>query len=201
YDMADVLGTIRTFVAGELPPTAFRDRLYADAEFERFLSHDPHLRSGNYVGRSVYHFLLEQDFDDPGDILSAQGALTDFMARNGMEDTRSQKYADFCNLVLKAQPHWLDVDPKYVQDHMLPAAGQQSGDELREWLRNEFLRRFRYVAEPPDWIHSPAWPIGKNGPLVFLGQLDVNRYFHDAATVYIFHDPVSGSCESILQVF
>jgi hypothetical protein len=199
--MDDVLTTIRAFVAGELPPAVFRERLYADERFEAFLANDPHLRSGNYVGRSVYYFLLEQDYDDPGGVLSAQGALADFMDRNGIEYTKTEKYADFYNLVLESQPDWLAVDPKYVQDHMLPAAGQRSGDELREWLREEFLRRFRCVGEPPAWIQSPVWPISENGPLVFLEQLDVNGYFHDAATVYVFHDPASGACESIIQVF
>jgi hypothetical protein len=197
----DVLATIRAFVAGELGPPQFRDRLYADEGFETFLSNDPHLRPGNYVGRSVYYFLLEQDYDDPGGVLNAQGALVDFLERNGISYTKTTQYEDFYNLVLEAQPHWLAVEPRWVRDHMLPAAEGRTGAELRDWLREEFLRLFRYVAEPPPWIQSPAWPINENGPLVYLGHLDVNNYFHDAATVYVFHDPVSGTCESIVQVF
>jgi hypothetical protein len=197
----DVLGIIKAFVAGEMSPAEFRDQLYADEGFEAFLANDPHLRPGNYVHGSVYHFLLEQDLDDPGGALSAQGALTDYMDRNGIPYVRTSRYKDLYDLILQAQPHWLDVDSRYVQDHILPDAGARTGDELREWLRAEFLERFRYVTEPPDWIHSPEWPIGENGPLVFLGQLDINHYFHDAATAYVFHDPVSGTCETVLQVF
>src|SRR5437660_36509 len=90
--MDEQLGAIRSFVAGELSPQAFRDRLYTDNRFEEFLSHDPHLGSSNYVGRSVYHFLLEQDFGDPGGVLNAQGALTDFMDRNSLGYTKTNKY-------------------------------------------------------------------------------------------------------------
>lgn len=197
----DVLAIIRAFVAGEMSPTEFRDRLYADDRFEAFLSHDPHLKRGNYFGGSVYLFLLERDYDDPGDVLNAQGALVDFMDRNGINYVKTTRYEDFYDLVLEAQPEWLDVEPKWVQDHILPDAGEKSGDELRDWLRKEFSKRFRYVSEPPKWIQSPTWLINENGPLVFLGQLDVEGYFHDLATVYVFHDPVSGECNSIIQVF
>jgi hypothetical protein len=197
----DVLGTVKAFVAGEMSPAQFRDRLYSDEGFEAFLATDPHLRPGNYAHPSVYHFLLEQDLDDPGGVLSAQGALVDYMDRNGIPYVRTPQYEDLYNLILEAQPDWLDVDSRYVQDHILPHAGGRKGEELREWLKNEFLERFRCAAESPDWIQSPAWPIGENGPLVFLGQLDINHYFHDYATAYVFYDPASGKCETVLQAF
>jgi hypothetical protein len=199
--MDEVLATIRAFVAGDLSPARFREQLYADERFEGFLTKDPNLRADNYVHGSVYHFLLEQDFDGPGGVLNAQGALADFMDRNAIDYTKTAKYEDSYSFFLDVQPRWLAVDPRYVQDHMLPDAGERSGEELREWLRGEFLRRFRYVTEPPQWIQGPVWPISKNGPLVFLGQFDVNEYFHDAATVYVFYDPASESCETIIQVF
>jgi hypothetical protein len=198
--MEEVLEILRAFVAGNLTPSEFRDRLYADERFEVFLNNDPHLRPGNYVGDSVYLYLLRIDFDDPGDILSAQGAITDFMDRSSLEYTKTSEYEDFYDLILDAQPSWLNVDAKYVQDHLLPAAGGRQGSKLREWLSEELLRRFRYIAEPPQWIQSPAWPIGPNGPLVFLGQLDVNDYFHDSAAVFVFHDPGTGTCETVIQV-
>jgi hypothetical protein len=199
--MDDVLAAIRAFASGELSPSAFRDRLYSDERFEAFLSHDPHLRPGNYVGPGVYYFLIDQDYEDPGGVLNAQGALAEFMDRNAIAYTKTPEYGEFYRLLLDVQPGWLCVDPKYVQDHMLPAAGQRSGDELRSWLQKEFGRRFRYVGEPPRWIQSPNWPISENGPLVFLGQLEVHGYFHDDAAVYVFFDEAVGTCQSIVQVY
>jgi hypothetical protein len=107
----------------------------------------------------------------------------------------------FFNLILKAQPRRLDVDPSYVQNHILPAGEGKAGKALTEWLKGEFRKRFRFVKRPPKWIQSPDWPINDNGPLVFLGQLNVENYFHDAATVYVFHDPVTGACSTVIQVY
>jgi len=60
---------------------------------------------------------------------------------------------------------------------------------------------FRCLGEPPEWIQEPDWPINENGPLVFLGQLSVLNYFHDESAAYVFHDPTTGGCETIIQVF
>ena len=57
------------------------------------------------------------------------------------------------------------------------------------------------VSDPPEWIQSPCWPHSAAGPLVFLGQLKVDQYFHDLATVYVFHDPANGECQTIVQCF
>jgi hypothetical protein len=171
---AIVLESIRAFLAGDITPVEFRDRLYANGEFETFLSNDPHLKkTQNYVGQSVYSFLLDRDFEHPGDILSAQGALTDFLDRNGLTYEKTSKYADAHETLLSAQPRWLAVDPKYVQEHILPHAGGRSGVALKKWLRKELLERFKCVSRRPKWIQSPAWPISEHGPLVFLGQLEV----------------------------
>lgn len=197
------LETIKGFVAGEIAPCEFRDRLYQDEEFETLLTDDPNLEASNYAYRygSAYHFVIAQDFDDPAGVLNAQGALSDFMDRNKIEYSTTKRYGDFYDLLLSAQPPWLAIDTKYIVDHMMPDAGQRSGVELRDWLALEFERRFRYLRHPPVWIQSPDWPIHDNRPLVFLGQLKVNNYFHDRAAVYVFHNPHTGHCESITQVF
>lgn len=80
-------------------------------------------------------------------------------------------------------------------------AGDRADSELRTWLESEFRERFRYLKSPPEWIQAPAWPIGKNGPLFFLGQLDIKGYFHDDASAYVFYDESSGLCETIVQVY
>jgi len=198
--MDEVLTFILAFVAGDMHPAAFRDRLYEDDRFEPLLCNDPHLRPGNYVNGSAFHFLLALDFDDPGDVLNAQGALADFMDRNGITYSRTTRYQDFYDMVLEAQPRWLGVDAKWIRDNILCEAGNRQGQELVQWLRQELPKRFRSVAEPPCWIQSPEWPINENGPLIFLGELEVREYFHDVAAVYVFHDPVSGKCETVIQV-
>ena len=196
---SDVLATLRGFAAGEVQPHEFRDRLSGDPGFEAVLADDPHLDPANYVRGSVYRFLLECDFDDPGDILNAHGAVCDFLDRNGHPYRRTGEYADFYQLDLEASPGWLAADPKYVRDHILPGADGRTGHELRLWLADRLLERYRYVSKPPDWVQGPCWPHGAAGPLVFLGQLEVVGYFHDFGTVYVFHDPATGECQTVIQ--
>lgn len=196
---ADILATLRGFAAGEVRPQEFQDRLYAGPGFEEFLANDPHLDPASYVNGSTYRFLLDCDFDDPGGVLDAHGAVCDFLDRNGYEYRRAGEYADFYELVLQASPRWLAADPKFVRDHIMPEADGRTGPELRGWLTEQLLERYRYVSKPPDWVQSPCWPHGAAGPLVFLGQLEVSGYFHDFGTVYVFHDPATGECQTIIQ--
>lgn len=197
------LDAIKGFVAGIVSPHEFRDRLYSDGSFETLLTNDPTLPASNYVvsSGSTYHFVIAQDYDDPSGILNAQGALCEFMERNRIEYQRTEQYSEMYDLILEAQPDWLAVDPRYVAICMLPDASGRTGTELEEWLANEFRARFRYVSTPPRWIQSPSWPIGETGPLLFLGQFELNNYFHDDAAVYVFHDPNDGSCETVIQVY
>lgn len=197
----DSLTILRGFASGAVRPHEFRDRLYSDAGFESFLANDPNLLPANYVQGSTYRFLLGCDFDDPGGILDAHGAVCDFLDRNGHEYEKTGEYAAFYDLVLKASPPWLAADARYVMNEIMPHAGERRGDELQEWLAEQLRERYRYVSKPPEWIQDPSWPHGAAGPLVFLGQLEVAGYFHDLATVYVFHDQANGECQSIIQCF
>jgi len=198
--MNEVLPHIQSFLSGALSPDSFRDHLYSHPEYEAFLNNDPHLRSDNYVKGSVYRYLLELDLSNYSDVINAQGALADFLARNQIEHQVSEKYRQFADLIVTAQPAWLDVPTEYVAEKMLPAAGGLEGMDLHAWLTREFRARFRCAGKPPNWIQSPNWPINQNGPLVFLGQCKISGYFHDDAAAYVFHDPVTGRCETVIQV-
>lgn len=67
------------------------------------------------------------------------------------------------------------------------------------------------VAVEPKWLQlapavvqalmaeAPAWPIGDAGPLVFLRQVAIPDYFHDDAAAYVFYDPATRQCQTILQ--
>jgi hypothetical protein len=201
--MVDPIEAIKRFVAGEMEPREFRDLLYGDDAFEALLSRDPNLDPTNYVNQEggVHGFVIAQDYEDPGGVLNAHGALCDFMDRNGISYQKSNRYSDFYNLVLEASPNWLSADSKFVSEHIMPESGGRTGSELREWLSQKLLERFKCVDKPPRWIQSPCWPIGEDGPMVFLGQMEIEHYFHDLATAYVFHDPSTGRCETIIQVY
>ena len=199
--MREELKTIVAFVEGNLDAKEFERQLYAhSAGFEEVLNNDPDLPPG-YLEQGVYLFIIQQDFDRFSDVLDVHGALQNYLARNGIASDATGAYSKFFKVLLEAQPGWLNVvDSDYFLKEVLPGAGERAGDELKEWLHEQLLERFQYVNEPPNWIQGPDWPITENGPLVFLGEVEVEKYFHDDAAAYVFYDPASGICETILQV-
>jgi len=196
----DTLSVMVGFAEGSVAPSEFARVLMELPECETVLEDDPDLPTSTYVGHSVYLYLLGLDFSDAGAVASAQDALSNWLERHSIPHSRSSQAADLFRLLLDAQPRWLDVDAAWLQESVVPASGGLTGAKLKKWLREELLKRFRYATKPPKWIQSPSWPIGPNGPLVFLGQVDVAEYFHDAAAAYVFHDPVGNEFKSIVQV-
>lgn len=192
--------TIIDFVEGRLSAKDFELLFHNNPKFKAVFDNDPHLPSTSYVGQSVYLYVLQENFNDPAEVLNVHGALIEFLTRNGIAHEPTNQYEEFHQILLSAQPKWLDVDTAYMQSKILPAAGDRTGDDLKQWLQTRLLELFRYIEQPPDWIQDPTWPIGEHGPLVFLGQLSINHYFHDEAAVYIFHDPNTGGCVTMIQV-
>jgi hypothetical protein len=199
--MDEAIATIVAFVEGRMSATDFEKRLYSDPEIERALNDDPTLKPGTYVGTSTFLFVVQQDFASPAGVLNVQGALAQFLERRQVPVRPTEDYAELYDTILEAQPRWLGVPVEWVHKNLLPKAGERTGKELRDWLRGRFLELFTFCGKPPKWIQGPNWPIGENGPLVFLGQLKIPDYFHDEAAAYVFHDPKTGRCETVVQVY
>ena len=196
--MSPAVKTLVDFVQGELDVKSFESSLYREAELEHLLSQQSVPKYAR-TGRSLYHYLIALNYRDPGDILDAQGALADLLRVLDIPVVPSKSTAELHGLLLAAQPKWLDADTSYLQSLLDGAPSFGTRAELKRWLRQRLLDLFRYVDKPPRWLQSPAWPIGKDGPLVFLGQIPVAGYFHDASVVYVFHDPGTNECESVVQ--
>ena len=68
-------------------------------------------------------------------------------------------------------------------------------------MAEQFLAKFKYVSKPPRWLQNPEWLMSADEePLVFLGQLTVEHFFHDRAAVYVFYNPQTNACETVVQV-
>lgn len=65
---------------------------------------------------------------------NARGALCEYMDRNGIAYSKSNKYSDFYNLVLDAAPKWRAPDHRYVAEQIMPEADDRGCRELRVWL-------------------------------------------------------------------
>jgi len=199
--MDDAITKIVDFVEGRIEAKEFEQIVYSDPGIEKALGDDPTLEPGWYVGIGTFYFIIQQDFSTPGGILNVQGALEQFLERKKVLFKPSKVHSKFYDLLLSAQPRWLRVPDEWLKKHVLIDAQDRQKKELRDWIRKRLLELFRYRVKPPRWIQSPNWPINDNVPLVFLGQMNISGYFHDEATAYLFHDPKSGICETVIQVY
>ena len=170
--MREELEAIIAFVEGRLDAKEFEQQLYANpAGFEEVLNNDPDLPTG-YLDKGVYLFIVQQDFNSFADVLNVHGALQDYLARNGIASDATEAYSKFFGLLLEAQPGWLGVvESDYFLKEVLPGAGERTGDELKEWVREQLLERFQYVKDPPNWIQGPDWPITENGAAGILRRI------------------------------
>ncbi len=184
--MDEALASIVAFVEGRLEPADFEKLLHNDSAIESVLNDDPTLKPGTYIGASNFLFVVEQDFESPGGVLNVHGALSQFLERKQIPFRPTKSYAELYDIILKAQPRWLDVRTDWLKKNVLSATEGRKGKELRDWLRARLLELFKYREKPPKWIQSANWPVGENGPLVFLGQLKIPDYFHDEAAAYVF---------------
>lgn len=199
--MEEAIAKIVAFVEGHMEPAEFEQTLYGDPEIEHALNDDPTLPPRSYVGASTFLFVVEQDFSSPDGVLNAHGALAQYLERKGIAFKPTKSHAELYDIILDAQPKWLHVPVDWLNKNVLSGAEGRKKKELRDWLRKRLLELFKYRGKPPKWIQSPNWPIGENGPLVFLGQLKIPDYFHDEAAAYLFHDPTTGRCETVIQVY
>jgi hypothetical protein len=197
----DAVQVLIDFVEGRLSAPAFEQKVYYDAELERLLTDESLHWRKTYIKTNPYDFLIGLNYADPRGVLDAHGAVEFFLKYKAIPFQKASVYEDYYNLLLEAQPGWLDVDIKYLQDQILAKANGRQGGELKEWLRSHLTERFRYHKEPPKWIQSPAWPISDNEPLYFLGQITIEdcELFHDTTTVYVFLDTKSGETKTVMQ--
>jgi hypothetical protein len=194
----ETIKTISAFVSGDLSTPEFEQHLYRDPDIESLLSEEP---APPYclTGTTLFQYLIGLDYSHPGHVLNAHSVLASLLTHRGVAVTPSSASTAEHKLILSAQPRWLHADMSYLST-VLALAPSQSLKERREWLRKRILELFRYRDKPPRWLQAPSWPIGSSGPMVFLGQLTIDDYFHDNAVVYVFHDPATGECKSVIQV-
>lgn len=197
------LQTVLDFVEGRIRGKDFEQRLYTDLGLETLLKDGSLKWHDTYIKSNPYDFLIALHYDDPGAVLTAQGALERVLEGRGIAFKRTTAHSELYGLLLAAQPGWLSVDSAYLNDHVLPDAGGRTGKELKTWLAARLRELFRYAKRPPKWIQNPDWPINENGPMYFLGQikLDAGVPFHDEAAVYVFFDPKTGVTKTVIQVY
>lgn len=195
--MKHIPESIIDFVAGVIPVSVFEQQLYRDAAIETVLSAEK-APAYCHTGTTLFHYLIGLNYQRPGDVLNARHVLEELLARYQIPVNVCHHATKEFELMQAAQPAWLCADMSYVAS-LLAEAPELSDKARKIWLRQQILAKFRYVKRPPKWLQDHIWPMSDAGPLVFLGQLKVDGYGHDNAVVYVFHDPQTNTCQSVMQ--
>ena len=197
----DAETTLKRFTAGELSAEELAKALHDDAdEMERYLDNDPDQEPYNYVRGSVFQFLLGCELQTASGALDAQGAIADFFDRNGVSYDRDPGPQELYDLMLRVQPGYVGADVDWLVERYSKHPEWNDEEGREEWLRRRIVEDFRFHKNPPDWIQDPSWAVGPEGPYLFVGQLEVEGLFHDAAAIYVFYDPRTGHTENVIQV-
>lgn len=189
---------IVAFVEATISPQAFEQHLYQDASLEAALTSES-APAYCHSGTTLFHYLIGLNYQRPGDVLNARHVLAELLQRHAIPVQVSSEADEHFELLLDAQPAWLRADTAYLSSLLATAPAHLSGSKRRVWLKQQILDKFRYLKRPPKWLQEPAWPISEAGPLIFLGQLNIDGYFHDNTAVYVFLDPQSGAHQVVTQ--
>ncbi len=98
--------------------------------------------------------------------VDALGILRHLLDAKGVSYRATAEHDELYDLLLKAQPPWLDVDTAYLAQEILPEAGDKEGKDLEAWVGAQLMARFRYASKPPRWLHF-QWRL-QHPPQVWL---------------------------------
>lgn len=207
--MESVKQILVEFVEGKMTIEEFKTLFLNNPSIEKFLKDDPNLEVGTYIGDNTYDYILKEGRERPGNKncwksigsqLNIHGAVCQHLERKGVPFNETDIYAKKYDLILDTQPNWLDIDEDFFEQEILLKAPNLKRSEQKKWIKNKIKEMFKYDSKPPRWLQNPEWLIVNNKPLTFLCQQNINNFFHDMATVYVFIDEESGELRTLLQV-
>jgi hypothetical protein len=91
-----------------------------------------------------------------------------------------------------------EVDPSssieseaFFRDLLARYPGAADHESLAVWLHEQIPRHFVALGERPQWIQGAAWPYANGLPMIFAGQLDLNRAEREKVVPTLYHDDTS----------
>ncbi|PIF46682.1 hypothetical protein CLU96_3721 [Chryseobacterium sp. 52] len=202
--MTDELQILKDFVEGKLSDKDFEQQLYTNSDLETLLSGSAVNWSGTYLeNTTVFLFLAEQNYKNPEGRLNAQGATKLFLEKMGIEINPLTQHSDHFDLLLSTSPKYIDAEPNFIEKYIAPKDKTLSKSQQKQYIKQRYAELFKYQTKPPQWIQNPNWPIRKEKPLFFLGQMEIKKsaLLHDEGKVYLFIDPETGNIETVKQFY
>ena len=202
--MTDEFKILIDFAEGQLSSKDFEQEIYTNKKLEELLSDQTVNWYGTYFHKSSpFLYLAEQNYNNAGGRLNAQGAVKLFLEKMNIEVNSTDKYSEEYDLLLTASPKYLDIDPTFFEKYILPADKSLSKTDKKQIIKKNIEQLFKYQTKPPKWIQNPNWLIKNDKPMYFLGQVDIKNcnLFHDNGSVYLFVDTETGNIETVKQFY
>lgn len=107
---------------------------------------------------------------------------------------RRNKTLDFYNIdtmiyteLLNIVPSYVDIDSDWFKKNILENCPFAVNTKERNvWIKDLVGTSFAYKNKPPKWLQNPEWPIGINGPLVFVEQSGNPDTIMEGSIKYVF---------------
>lgn len=202
--MTDEIQILKDFAEGKLSDKNFEQQLYTNSDLEKLLSDSSLNWQGTYLqNTSPFLYLVEQDYNSAEGKVNAQGTVSLFLSKIGMETTSSAKYSDEYDLLLSTSPKYINAGTEFIEKYILPKDKMLSKADQKLYIKQRYAELFKYQTKPPKWIQNPDWLIKNDKPLFFLGQIEIKNsdLFHDAGWVYLFVDQETKTIESVKQFY
>lgn len=202
--MENDIQTLKDFVGGKISEKDFEQQLYANPNLEKLLSDSKLDWHGTYLQDTTpFLYLAEQNYKSASGKLNAQGTVSLFLTKIGMDSTSSSTFFDEYDIILSTRPKYVNAEFNFIDKYILPKDKQLSKAEQKLYIKQQYNQLFKYQSKPPKWIQNPNWPIKNDKPLYFLGQVEIKNchLFHDDGYVYLFVDQETGAIESIKQFY
>ena len=106
-------------------------------------------------------------------------------------------------------PSMSGASEEFFRAMLIEYEGDETESDIRQWLQERIASSFVAFGERPKWIQSPEWPFFRGMPMVFVGQLDINRsnlniareILHDDTSYYVFIPHQRASPQVIVQQY
>ena len=192
------------FVAGKIDAKEFENELCTNEELSHLLQDSTLDWTGTYIAKNLnlYYYLIELNYSRLEDKVNAIGALELFFKKKGVVYSISNKDTELYELLLATQPKYIDIESSFFEKYILPTDKNLSKTELKQLIKDNFSKYFKYQNKPPKWVQNPAWIVHNDKPLFFIGQLELKiDAFHDNGFVYVFIDTETGEFEIVKQFY
>lgn len=187
---------IKSFVEGRTSAKNLYEKVKSSPESESFFDgffSKPYTNDG-----SLYLYIISQNYDNPATSVNLQDVMAKFLDFKGIPYSQDDSALREYELILKSSPDWLSLPEFYIEkikDDIKGADTKQARSIVKDVIKRDFVS----LGKPPKWLQSPEWQFDDNQPMIFVGQLSLDKLKHDTSQIYIFINSKNEKVHSVIQ--